>query len=128
MKAYVTSISKKMLSRYDGHYYMLYFKDWDSGKSYTTYIYPKWNGMPVRNFHRWKPIIEDVLNGVTVLLDNLSFKRQGLIDADSDFTRICAPKYTRPQETPSDTNFEQGRLFLQEAIASLSQKGTLTHA
>lgn len=67
---------KEMKSRYGGKFYYVYFKEYESGKSYRTCLTPN-----CRNYKNWSSLVNNFKDRV-VEVENV--KANGhLIDADS---------------------------------------------
>lgn len=86
MKAQITSF-KSQKSKYGDTFFYVFFKD-QNGKSFRSCIYEN-----MRNFAKWKRILKPGM-----VLDNLSLKSKGLIDADSQFQIIGVKEYKRPEK------------------------------
>jgi hypothetical protein len=117
MKAIIVRVSEKRPSRtdYQGNYYYIFFRDVETGLTHRSCLYDT-----MRNFYRWKPVIEAVNAGENVMLDNLKFKEKNIIDADSVFTRVaceCPPKINK-----IESGFMQGNLFGQDGIKGLDSR------
>ena len=74
-KLLVTGI-KENQSKYGGKFYYVYFKEYDSGKSYKTCLSPSY-----RNYKNWSSLINN-FKGNTVEVENVR-ANGNLIDADS---------------------------------------------
>ena len=74
-KLLVTGI-KENQSKYGGKFYYVYFKEYDSGKSYKTCLSPSY-----RNYKNWSSLIKNFKNN-TVEVENVR-ANGNLIDADS---------------------------------------------
>lgn len=67
---------KEMKSRYGGKFYYVYFKEYESGKSYRTCLAPN-----CRNYKNWSSLVNNFKDRV-VEVENVRAKGN-LIDADS---------------------------------------------
>lgn len=74
-KLLVTGI-KENQSKYGGKFYYVYFKEYDSGKSYKTCLSPSY-----RNYKNWSSLINNFKDN-TVEVENVR-ANGNLIDADS---------------------------------------------
>ena len=74
-KLLVTGI-KENKSKYGGKFYYVYFKEYDSGKSYKTCLSPSY-----RNYKNWSSLINNFKDN-TVEVENVR-ANGNLIDADS---------------------------------------------
>jgi predicted RNase H-related nuclease YkuK (DUF458 family) len=81
MQATMTRVSAQS-SKYGGMFYYAYFRD-DQGQSYKSCLYKE-----CKNYSRWVPVIQHVINGKTVVLDGLKIKDKTLINADSKFNVV----------------------------------------
>ena len=88
MKAQITSF-KQQESKYGDTFYYVFFKD-KEGKSLRSCIYQN-----MRNFAKWKRILKPGM-----VLDNLSLKQKGLIDADSSFQIVGIRGFRKPEIKP----------------------------
>ena len=102
MRAQITSF-KQQQSKYGDTFFYVFFKD-QNGKSFRSCIYQN-----MRNFAKWKNVLK---NGM--VLDNLTLKDKGLIDADSQFHIIGVKDYTllyKKPETQPQPKVIQKKLF-----------------
>lgn len=67
---------KEMKSRYGGKFYYVYFKEYESGKSYRTCLTPN-----CRNYKNWSSLVNNFKDRV-VEVENVR-ANGNLIDADS---------------------------------------------
>ena len=67
---------KEMKSRYGGKFYYVYFKEYESGKSYRTCLTPNY-----RNYKNWSSLVNNFKDRV-VEVENVRANGH-LIDADS---------------------------------------------
>ena len=86
MKAQITSF-KKHKSKYGDIFFYVFFKD-ENGQSFKTCLYTN-----MRNFQKWDKVVKPGM-----VLDNLSLKRKGLIDADSQFQIIGVKEFQIPEK------------------------------
>lgn len=86
MKAQITSF-KKHKSKYGDIFFYVFFKD-ENGQSFKTCLYTN-----MRNFQKWDKVVKPGM-----VLDNLSLKRKGLIDADSQFQIIGVKEFKIPEK------------------------------
>ena len=84
MKAQITSF-KEQTSKYGDTFFYVFFKD-QNGKSFRSCIYQN-----MRNFAKWHKILRSGM-----VLDNLSLKAKGLIDADSSFQIVGIRNLKKP--------------------------------
>lgn len=68
---------KEMNSKYGGKFYYVYFKEYDTGKTYRTCITPGY-----RNYKNWLSLMNNFKDKV-VEVENVRVNSKGLIDADS---------------------------------------------
>ena len=81
MVATLIKIEKKP-SRFGGHFFYVFFKEVNTGKSYYSCIFPR-----MRNYKRWRKVMT-----VGLIFKGLKLLKKGnkpnLIDADSRFVVI----------------------------------------
>lgn len=95
---YNVSLKKAKPSKYGGMTYLLLFKN---KKKYSGFT---WVYSECRNFQRWIKPIKALEEGREVILDNLYYKNNKLIDADSMFTiKYISLKEGEGIETAKDT-------------------------
>ena len=97
MKAQITSF-KQHKSKYGDIFFYVFFKD-QNGQSLKSCIYPN-----MRNFQKWDRVVKPGM-----VLDNLKFKKKGLIDADSQFQVLGIKEIKKP--IISVPNEVQNKLF-----------------
>ena len=76
LKKLLTTGIKERESKYGGRFYYVYFKEYESGKSYKTCLSPNY-----RNYKNWRSLIESFKDKV-VEVENAR-ANGNLIDADS---------------------------------------------
>lgn len=75
-KLLITGVNE-MNSKYGGKFYYVYFKEYDTGKTYKTCLTPGY-----RNYKNWIDVIRN-FNDKVVEVENVRTNSKGLIDADS---------------------------------------------
>lgn len=76
LKKLLTTGIKERESKYGGRFYYVYFKEYETGKSYKTCLSPNY-----RNYKNWRSLIESFKDKV-VEVENAR-ANGNLIDADS---------------------------------------------
>ena len=83
----VTAVENKE-SHNGGRFYHIFLKG-PEGKSYLTHAYPRWAGKKVRNFEKWKRVIDLFQGGeneIRLVGAGIRILKDNIIDADSTFT------------------------------------------
>ena len=68
---------EEMNSKYGGKLYYVYFKEYDTGKTYRTCLSPSY-----RNYKNWLSLMNNY-NDKVVEVENVRVNSKGLIDADA---------------------------------------------